>query len=369
MINILAFETSCDETAAAVVAMDRDGSGVGITSEVVASQIELHAEYGGVVPELASREHLRLLPVVLRQTLKAAGLSVADVDAIAVTKGPGLLGCLLTGMSFAKGLALSFNKPLLGIHHLEGHLVAPYLTGAIAPQYPLLTLIVSGGHTALYLVGGFGVYQRLARTIDDAAGEAFDKAAHLLGFAYPGGARLAAAADVVAAAGGPVNLYTLPVAMQGQDDFSFSGVKTAISSLIAKVAAGRPLGKLTEQDIGDIAFAIQEALVASLVSKLKRAVLKTGVNRVVLTGGVAANRRLREVIAALPGIELPNIENANIELIVPSFQHCTDNGAMIALAAGWRYLAGERGDEKMGALSRWPLENLSAPAAAMTSAV
>ena len=380
---LLAFETSCDETAVAILewqsasskgGLNKEFPSIRLLSSVVASQTDLHAEYGGVVPELASREHLRLLPLILTRALDEAQVKLSDVTAVAVTQGPGLLGCLLTGISFAKGVALRQRVPLLGVNHLEGHLVAPYLSPSIKPLFPHLTLLVSGGHTALYRVEAFGQYHLLGQTIDDAAGEAFDKLANLLGLAYPGGAQLAKLADEVRETGGVASQidgkkFSLPIPMQGKDGFSFSGLKTASAILIERLKSlglegeGKGGESLTHATKCGVADAIQEAIVLSLVSKVSKAVQETGINRVVVTGGVAANNRLRALLSDIP----------QASVIVPEYRFCTDNAAMIALAACLRLCRGSREsvftaepsisyhhdkDFKIGAKSRWPLESV-----------
>jgi N6-L-threonylcarbamoyladenine synthase len=379
---LLAFETSCDETAVAILDWQRVSSKGGLDNEfppirllssVVASQTDLHAEYGGVVPELASREHLRLLPIILKRALDEAQVKLNEVTVIAVTQGPGLLGCLLTGISFAKGVALRQEVPLLGVNHLEGHLVAPYLSpGVVKPVFPHLALLVSGGHTALYRVEDFGEYHLLGQTIDDAAGEAFDKLANLLGLTYPGGAQLAKLADAVSDSENSAR-FSLPIPMQGKDGFSFSGLKTASAILIERLKNSDSEEKgegerLTHATKCALAHAIQEAIVLSLVSKVSKAVQESGIRRVVVTGGVAANNRLRMALSSMvPG---------GVSVIVPEYRFCTDNAAMIGLAACLRLCRVSGGsvfvkgasvshhhdlDYKIGAKSRWPLESVKHP--------
>ena len=338
---VLGIETSCDETAAAVLQVSslRDHR---IVSEIVASQIDMHAAYGGVVPELAAREHLHNLSLVVDRALRAAAVKAPQIEGVAVTRGPGLKGCLLTGLEFARGFATAISVPLVGVHHIEGHLVAPFLshdsTGTrTTAEYPHLALIVSGGHTELHLVTRFSHYQCLARTIDDAAGESFDKSAHLLGLSYPGGAALARLADTVEA-----SPYKLPLVMRQNEAFSFSGLKTAISLLIKRTAVE------TENDRALLACSIQKAIVDALVFKVEQALTSQNCSTLVLSGGVAANRLLRKRLQLLP-----------IKLVAPTFAHCSDNASMIALAGALRLIAGERLSNSESVLARWPVEKVT----------
>lgn len=330
-MRVLGIETSCDETAAAVVTEAGD-----VLSDVVRSQVALHAPYGGVVPEVAARDHARAVVPVVREALGRAGVTAADLDGVAVTSRPGLAGALLVGLQAAKGLAWAAGKPLVGVDHLVGHLLAVFLRrdGAPAPEerpaFPYVALLASGGHTAIYRVDGpaLGAIRELGATRDDAAGEAFDKVAKLLGLGYPGGPvvdRLAAEGDAAAAA------EAVPAVMARKEslEFSFSGIKSAVARHVAR--RGRPEG----QALNDLCAAFQGAVVDALVQKTVRAARAEGVDRVVLAGGVAANRGLRARMAAA-------CARRGLALFVPPFASCTDNGAMIAYAGALRLAAGER---------------------------
>jgi N6-L-threonylcarbamoyladenine synthase len=331
---VLGIETSCDETAVALIRYRSDG-GHDLVGELISSQNDIHQQYGGVVPELASREHLKNLPLLLDSLLERAGLKINEIDLIGVTQGPGLKGCLLIGLSFARGLAEASGRPLLGVNHIEGHLLAPRLDNP-GLNFPYLCLIVSGGHTEILEVKAVGKYELIARTQDDAAGEAFDKSANLLSLPYPGGARLAALADSVTS-----SRFKLPKVMREQSGFSFSGLKTAFLLLVKKHEA-----QLGEQQIrAELAHAAQEAIVDTLVFKLSQAIKERGIERVAVSGGVAANRRLREAISKLRGVES----------FFPINLHSTDNAAMIAYVAGERHRAGIR-SEDLSAQARWPVE-------------
>jgi N6-L-threonylcarbamoyladenine synthase len=328
-MRVLGIETSCDETAAALCTEE----GL-VISDVVRSQVALHAPYGGVVPEIASRDHARAILPVIREALSRGGIDLAAVDGIAVTSRPGLSGALLVGLQAAKGLAWAAQKPIVGVDHLVGHLLAVFLrrgdTEAAAPSYPFVALLASGGHTAIYRVDGprLEAVRELGATRDDAAGEAFDKVAKLLGLGYPGGPvvdRLAAQGE----AGRAREALPRPMARRDSLEFSFSGIKTAVARHVA--AHGVPEG----QALADLCAAFQETVVESLVSKTVRAALREGTGRVVLAGGVAANRGLRARMAA-------ECARRGISLAVPSFASCTDNAAMIAYAGALRLAAGER---------------------------
>jgi len=325
---VLGIETSCDETAAAVI----DG-GRKILSNVVASQDAIHAPWGGVVPELASRRHLEIILPVIRQALDQAHLGLGDLEGIAVTQGPGLVGSLLIGCSVAKSIAYARRMPLVGVNHLEGHIYAATLEDAsLAP--PFLALVVSGGHTAAYRVEEGRRYERIGQTRDDAAGEAFDKVAKLLGLGYPGGPLI----ERTARDGDP-RAVAFPTAQMsdGALDFSFSGIKTAVS-LHVKRRAPLPVA-----EIADIAASFQATVVKMLVRKTARAALRWGLKRVVLTGGVAANGALRQALEA-------ECAEHGWDLVVPSRRLCTDNAAMIAAAGHDRLAAGERADLTMNAI-------------------
>jgi tRNA N6-adenosine threonylcarbamoyltransferase len=317
---VLGIETSCDETAAAVI---EDGRRV--RSDVVASQILVHAEYGGVVPEVASRQHLATVVPVLRAAVEKAAIAFADLDGIAVTCGPGLVGALLVGVETAKALGYALGKPLVGVNHLAGHLAAVFLEQPgldQPPPYPHVALLVSGGHTALFRVAGPGDVRQLGATRDDAAGEAFDKVAKLLGLGYPGGVKI----DKLAANGNPTAL-AFPRALPGRDDidFSFSGLKTAVATEIAR-AAPAPGAALE-----DFCASFQAAVVDVLVRKSRRALAREGLPHLVVCGGVAANRGLRAALATAAAAD-------GFRLYIPTPRLCTDNAAMIG-AAGSALLA------------------------------
>ncbi len=325
---ILGIETSCDETAAAVLA-----DGGKILSSVVASQEAIHAPFGGVVPELASRRHLEVILPVIQKALGDAGVSLADLEGIAVTQGPGLVGSLLVGCSVAKSLAYVRRLPLVGVNHLEGHIYAAFLQ-ELSPAYPFLALVVSGGHTALYLAQEPLRYRLIGQTRDDAAGEAFDKVAKLLGLGYPGGPAI----ELTATSGDP-NAIRFPMAQitDGAPDFSFSGIKTAVSYHVKRC------GPLTATDVANIAASFQATVVKMLVRKTVRAALSLGVRRIVLTGGVAANKALRGALQA-------EASERGWELFIPPPALCTDNAAMIAAAGQARLAAGERASLTMNAI-------------------
>jgi N6-L-threonylcarbamoyladenine synthase len=316
---VLGVETSCDETAAAVI---EDGRRV--RANVVASQIATHAPYGGVVPEVASRQHVATIVPVIERAVRDAGITFRDLDAIAVTAGPGLVGALLVGVETAKALAFALGKPLVAVNHLAGHLAAAYIVDdpATAPSYPHLALLVSGGHTALIRIDGPGQTRLLGSTRDDAAGEAFDKVGKMLGLGYPGGVAIDKAA-----ATGDARAVSLPRALPGRDDldFSFSGLKTAVATLLAR--GGTPAG----QAMNDFCASFQAAVVDVLVRKSRRALVREGLGALVVCGGVAANRGLRAALAAAAAED-------GFALHIPPPKYCTDNAAMIA-AAGSQLLA------------------------------
>ena len=333
MKHLLAIETSCDETA--VAAFDLAPESPALLGELVSSQTELHKLYGGVVPELASREHLRHLPLLTGKLLAQLELGIESIDAIAVTRGPGLKGALLMGIGFAKGLALARGIPILGVNHIEAHVLSAKLDNPEL-RFPYLSLVVSGGHTEIHLVTGVGEYRLLARTSDDAAGEAFDKSANLLGFDYPGGPKLAALADTVTS-----SRFKLPRVMRESEGFSFSGLKTAISLLIRDQGEGAdPVVR------AELAHAIQRAIVDALVFKVEQSVRETGVKSVALCGGVAANKTLRAALSGMPGVAL----------FCPSQLHCMDNAGMIGYLGALRMRRGERSGFEIEALARWPIE-------------
>jgi N6-L-threonylcarbamoyladenine synthase len=329
----LGLETSCDETAAAVV---KDGRVA--LSDVVSTQIDIHRRWGGVVPELASRNHVLQVMPVLDEALARAQVTLDDVDVISVTSGPGLQGALLVGLSVAKALALAKKKPFVGVNHLEGHLLAIRLLPD-APEPPFLGLVVSGGHTTLYEVQAFGTYRRLGTTRDDAAGEAYDKVAKLLGLPYPGGQPI----DELAQKGDP-KAIAFPRALKQHDvlDWSFSGLKTAV--LVHVQAHGVPTG----QGLADLCASFQEAVADALTRKLVAGAKKTGLKDLVLCGGVAANSRLRS-------LAVERAEGAGLRLYLPPKRLCTDNGAMIAVAGAEAYRRGVRGDQTLNADPAWRL--------------
>jgi len=316
---ILGIESSCDETAAAVVAGGRR-----VLSSVIASQVDLHKKYGGVVPEIASRKHLELILPVVREALDQAGTTLAEIDAIAVTHGPGLVGTLLVGLSMAKALAWAADKPLVGVNHLLGHIYANFLTER-EPEFPLVCLVVSGGHTDLVYMTGHGEMELLGRTLDDAAGEAFDKVARSVGLGYPGGPQV----ERLAALGDP-GAVPLPQAhTEGVYDFSFSGLKTAVLQYVQKT------GPLSDQQRADLAASFQRSVTSLLTAKTLRAAQAKGVRQVILAGGVASNGALR---AAMQEALSPH----GIAVSFPPPVLCTDNGAMIAAAGYYLWRAGVR---------------------------
>lgn len=345
---ILGIETSCDETAAAVVI-----DGKTIASNVIASQIDLHAKYGGVFPELASRAHVEAIGPVVEQAMEDAGIGYEQVDAIAVTRGPGLVGSLLVGINFAKGLALGTDKPLLGINHLEGHVYSLWLTQPFREvTFPVLVLIVSGGHTELLLMSGHGQYERLGGTLDDAAGEAFDKIGRVLGLPFPGGPNIERAAQM-----GNAAAYKFPRAKRDETyDFSFSGLKTAVlreatvpPSAEARASRKRPAEHTphlrSDISVNDVAASFQEALVEILVEKTARAAKTHNVTEVFIAGGVSANQRLRQTMR----------KETDLPVRYPPLNLCTDNAAMIAAAGFFRSNAGLRHGLDLDVLPMWPL--------------
>jgi N6-L-threonylcarbamoyladenine synthase len=331
-MRVIGIETSCDETAVAVYDAER-----GLLSHRLHTQIALHQAYGGVVPEIASRDHVKWLLPLVREALLAANSSPAVIDGVAYTAGPGLIGALLVGAGFARSLAYAWDRPAVAIHHLEGHLLAPLLETP-APEFPFLALLVSGGHTQLVDVAGIGRYRILGETLDDAAGEAFDKTAKMLGLPYPGGAALARLA-----VSGRSGRFTFPRPMLDRPglEFSFSGLKTAALVALRDRA-------LDDQARADVAHAFQEAVVDTLAEKSRRALAATGHRRLVVAGGVGANQRLRERLDAVA-------RDAGARLYFPRNEFCTDNGAMIALAGCARLVRGDRQGLELGARASWEL--------------
>ncbi|MBT4520882.1 MAG: tRNA (adenosine(37)-N6)-threonylcarbamoyltransferase complex transferase subunit TsaD [Halieaceae bacterium] len=336
---ILGLETSCDETGVAVY-----DTGRGLLAHALYSQVAVHAEYGGVVPELASRDHVRKALPLISQVLAEADCDAADIEGIAYTAGPGLVGALMVGATLARALAWGWGIPALGVHHMEGHLLAPMLEDE-HPQFPFVALLVSGGHTQLVRVDGIGHYRLLGESLDDAAGEAFDKAAKMLGLPYPGGPHIAR----VAGEGNPDRFdFPRPMVNRPGLDFSFSGLKTYTLNTVARC---REAGALTEQDKCDIARAFEDAVVATLVIKCRRALRQENLKTLVIAGGVSANQRLREQLS-----EALAKEKSRVFYPAPMF--CTDNGAMIAYAGAQRLQAGQVDDVEATVRPRWPMEEL-----------
>ncbi|MBP8173686.1 MAG: tRNA (adenosine(37)-N6)-threonylcarbamoyltransferase complex transferase subunit TsaD [Aeromonadaceae bacterium] len=334
-MRVLGIETSCDETGIAIF-----DDQLGILSHQLYSQVKLHADYGGVVPELASRDHVRKTIPLIQAALAEANCDPDSIDGIAYTAGPGLVGALLVGATIGRSLALAWNKPAVAVHHMEGHLLAPMLEEK-APEFPFLALLVSGGHTLLVRVDGIGLYQILGESIDDAAGEAFDKTAKLLGLDYPGGARLSKLAEQ-----GVPGRFHFPRPMTDRPglDFSFSGLKTFAANTIRSEGSD-------DQTRADIAHAFECAVVDTLAIKCKRALKETGLKRLVMAGGVSANRRLRAQLAEM-------MTELKGEVFYPRLEYCTDNGAMIAYAGLQRLKAGQTVGLSIEVKPRWSLEEL-----------
>jgi N6-L-threonylcarbamoyladenine synthase len=338
---VLGVETSCDETGVAVFDPRRDDPAQGLLAHALYSQIRMHADYGGVVPELASRDHVRKLLPLVRQTLAQAGLGVDDLGGVAYTAGPGLVGALLVGATAARALAWSLGIPAIGVHHMEGHLLAPLLEPD-PPEPPFVALLVSGGHSMLIEVAAIGDYHLLGDTLDDAAGEAFDKTAKLMDLPYPGGPALAKLAEQ----GRPgLFRFARPMTDRPGLDFSFSGLKTQV--LLAWQASDR-----SAQTKADIARAFEEAVVETLTIKCRRALAQTGARRLVVAGGVGANRRLRTGLADAA-------EREGFRVYFPRLEFCTDNGAMIALAGALRLAAGQHETPAIKVQPRWDLASLA----------
>ncbi len=334
----LGVETSCDETGVALYE-----SGRGLLAHALHSQVEVHAAHGGVVPELASRDHVRRLLPLIRRVLAQAGIAPEGVDGVAYTAGPGLIGALLTGATLARSLAWAWDVPAIGVHHLEAHLLAPLLEPD-PPEFPFLALLVSGGHTQLVRVDGLGRYRTLGQTLDDAVGEAFDKTAKLLGLPYPGGPALARMAE-----DGDSERFHFPRPMTDRPglDFSFSGLKTHVLQMLADLPRD-------PRTLADVARAFQDAAVDTLAIKCRRALREIGIPRLVVAGGVGANRALRSALDAL-------VQHEGAQVYYPRPEFCTDNGAMIALAGGLRLGAGEHAPLAVETRARWPLDSLAPP--------
>jgi N6-L-threonylcarbamoyladenine synthase len=335
---VLGIETSCDETGIALYDTEK-----GLLAHALHSQIKMHAEYGGVVPELASRDHIRRVLPLTEKVLRDTGLTLQSIDAIAYTQGPGLAGALLVGTSIAEALAFSLNIPAIGVHHLEGHLLAPLLEEN-PPAFPFVALLVSGGHTQLMRVSGIGQYELLGDTLDDAAGEAFDKTAKLLGLEYPGGPAVSKLAEQ-----GKAGRYKLPRPMRnsGNLDFSFSGLKTAVLTAVNEAT-------MDDAAKADLARAFQDAVVDVLAAKCVTALEQTGLERLIVSGGVGANKQLR---AALDAAAQKN----NFEVSYPRLEFCTDNGAMIAFAGAMRLKNSQPGNHAFTVRPRWDLAELTTP--------
>jgi len=332
---VLGIESSCDETGIAIYDSEK-----GLLAHTLHSQIKLHAEYGGVVPELASRDHVRYLLPLTEQALQQAGLTKQDLDGIAFTSGPGLVGALMVGASSGRALAMALDVPAIGVHHMEGHLLAPMLEDS-APEFPFIALLVSGGHTLLAEVQGVGQYEILGESLDDAAGEAFDKTAKMLGLGYPGGPVLAKLAEQ-----GDASEYEFPRPMTNRPglDFSFSGLKTFTLTTWQKA-------QQNEQTKANIARAFEDAVVDTLMIKCRRALKQTAINTLVIAGGVGANLRLRASLQSM-------MEKEQGQLFYPRVEFCTDNGAMIAYVGCLRLMAGQFEPLVIGAKARWPIDEL-----------
>jgi N6-L-threonylcarbamoyladenine synthase len=336
---VLGIETSCDETGVAIYHAEQ-----GLINHLFYSQIEMHSEYGGVVPELASRDHIRKLVPLIKQSLQESRLKSTDINGIAYTAGPGLMGALLVGAATARSLAWAWQIPAVGVHHMEGHLLAPMLE-AYPPEFPFIALLISGGHTLLVKVEEIGHYQLLGESLDDAAGEAFDKTAKMLGLGYPGGPKLSALAEH----GKPRIKFPRPMTDRPGLDFSFSGLKTfTLNTINASELDQNKAG----QDKADIAAAFQEAVAETLSIKCRRALQQTGLKSLVVAGGVSANKQIRTSLT-----EMVTKEQAKIYF--PRLEFCTDNGAMIAYAGCQRLMAGQQQGLEIFARPRWPMSELS----------
>ncbi len=338
---VLGIETSCDETGVAVFDSDH-----GLLADSVYSQVDIHAQYGGVIPELASRDHIRKTLPLIKQVIADAGIDQKQIEGVAYTAGPGLIGALLVGASVGHSLAMGWGIPAIGVHHMEGHLLAPMLEDE-PPEFPFVALLVSGGHTQLVRVEGIGRYELLGESLDDAAGEAFDKVGKMLGLSYPGGPHVAKLALQ-----GQADRFKFPRPMTNRPglDFSFSGLKTFVRNTIAEQEEA---GELNDQTRADIAWAFEDAVVSTLAIKCRRALEHTGLQTLIIAGGVSANQRLRQVLEA-------NLAKVNGRLFYAKPSLCTDNGAMIAYAGCQRLLAGQAEGLSIHAQPRWNLESLPA---------
>ena len=341
-MKVLGIETSCDETGVAIY-----DSEVGLLADCLYSQVEIHAKYGGVIPELASRDHIRKTLPLIEEVIEKAGIDTSEIEGVAYTAGPGLVGALLVGAAIGRTLGMAWDVPTIGVHHMEGHLLAPMLEPE-PPEFPFVALLVSGGHTQLVKVGGIGRYELLGESLDDAAGEAFDKVGKMLGLPYPGGPHVAKLAQ----RGDPARFnFPRPMINRPGLDFSFSGLKTYVRNTITSLRDES--GELAEQDAADIARAFEEAVVNTLSIKCRRALEETGYKKLIIAGGVSANLRLREILEEA-------MAKVDGRLFYAQLKYCTDNGAMIAYAGCQRLLAGERDDLEIRAQPRWSLESLAA---------
>jgi N6-L-threonylcarbamoyladenine synthase len=322
-------------------------SEAGLLADCLYSQVEIHAKYGGVIPELASRDHIRKTLPLIEEVIEKAGIDASEIEGVAYTAGPGLVGALLVGAAIGRTLGMAWDVPTIGVHHMEGHLLAPMLEPE-PPEFPFVALLVSGGHTQLVKVGGIGQYELLGESLDDAAGEAFDKVGKMLGLPYPGGPHVAKLAQK----GDPTRFdFPRPMINRPGLDFSFSGLKTYVRNTITSLRD--EAGELAEQDAADIARAFEEAVVNTLSIKCRRALEETGYKKLIIAGGVSANLRLREVLEEA-------MAKVDGRLFYAQLKYCTDNGAMIAYAGCQRLLAGERDDLEIRAQPRWSLESLAA---------
>lgn len=340
-MKVLGIETSCDETGIAVYDSDR-----GLLADCLYSQVGIHASYGGVIPELASRDHIRKTLPLIKEAIKDASIKASELDGVAYTAGPGLVGALLVGAAIGRSLAMGWGVSAIGVHHMEGHLLAPMLEPN-PPAFPFVALLVSGGHTQLVRADGIGRYELLGESLDDAAGEAFDKVGKMLGLPYPGGPHLEKLAKY-----GKTGRYEFPRPMTNRPglDFSFSGLKTFVRNTIIEQSKG---GELDEQTRADIARAFQEAVVATIVIKCRRALEQTGLRSLIIAGGVSANTFLREELET-------SLEKITSQLFYAQLKFCTDNGAMIAYAGCQRLQAGQHQGLAINVFPRWSIESLSA---------
>ena len=340
-MKVLGIETSCDETGIAVYDSDR-----GLLADCLYSQVGIHASYGGVIPELASRDHIRKTLPLIKEAIKEASIKASELDGVAYTAGPGLVGALLVGAAIGRSLAMGWGVSAIGVHHMEGHLLAPMLEPN-PPAFPFVALLVSGGHTQLVRADGIGRYELLGESLDDAAGEAFDKVGKMLGLPYPGGPHLEKLAKY-----GKTGRYEFPRPMTNRPglDFSFSGLKTFVRNTIIEQSKG---GELDEQTRADIARAFQEAVVATIAIKCRRALEQTGLRSLIIAGGVSANTFLREELET-------SLEKITSQLYYAQLKFCTDNGAMIAYAGCQRLQAGQHEGLAINVFPRWSIESLSA---------